>query len=134
MPILKHARKKLKQDKKRTVRNKKVKITFKTVVKKAKEAKSEKALSAAFKGIDKAVKANIIHKNKAARMKSSLSKMVGGGKHKASASTDAKTAAKPATKAKTAAKPEVKKSAKPAANTSKVSGAKAKKPSSKASK
>jgi ribosomal protein S20 len=63
MPLLKHAKKKLKQDKKRAVLNKKVKNTFKAVVKKAKETKSEKTLSAAFKGIDKAVKKNIIHKN-----------------------------------------------------------------------
>lgn len=80
MPILKHAKKKLKQDKQRTVRNKKVKMTFKESVKQAKIAKSEKTVSAAFKAIDKAAKKNLIHKNKAARIKSALSKLVNKGK------------------------------------------------------
>ncbi len=77
MPILKHAKKKLKQDKKRTERNKLVKVAFKKAVKKARETKTPKSLSEAFKAIDKAAKANIFHKNRAARIKSSLSKLVG---------------------------------------------------------
>lgn len=103
MPLLKHAKKKLKQDKKRTIRNKKVKNTFKALVKKAKEEKSAKAVSAAFKGIDKAAKKNIIHKNKAARMKSALSKLIGG--KSTTKPTETKTVkAKPATKTKASAK------------------------------
>ncbi len=114
MPILKHAKKKLKQDKLRTVRNKKVKTTFKLAVKKAKSEKNAKTVSGAFKAIDKAVKKNIIHKNKAARMKSALSKLVGGSATKRKSvetkTTPAKTksAAKTTTKAK--AKPAAKKS------------------------
>lgn len=116
MPLLKHAKKKLKQDKKRTILNKKVKNTFKISVKKAKEEKSAKAVSAAFKAVDKAVKKNIIHKNKAARMKSALSKLVGGKSKAPSAAktntTTSKSSAKPTnatavkkTATKTAAKP-----------------------------
>jgi ribosomal protein S20 len=111
MPLLKHAKKKLKQDKVRTIRNKKVKNAFKLSVKKAKDGANEKTVSTAFKAIDKAVKKNIIHKNKAARMKSSLSKLVGGKSKPASTTTtktkvaDKKTAkAKPVTKPKPAAK------------------------------
>lgn len=114
MPLLKHAKKKLKQDKVRAVRNKKVKNTFKLSVKKAKEGASEKTVSTAFKAIDKAVKKNIIHKNKAARMKSSLSKLV-SGKSKPAGTTatkttttkakpTVKTATKKVTKTKTTAK------------------------------
>lgn len=122
MPLLKHAKKKLRQEKKRAILNKKVKNNFKAVVKKAKETKDEKALSAAFKGIDKAVKKNIIHKNKAARMKSSLSKMVGG-----------KTKATPsATAAKTpSAKPAARTTKKPAAKPTKTAASGGKKSSSK---
>lgn len=116
MPLLKHAKKKLKQDKARTVRNKKVKNAFKLSVKKAREGASEKTVSAAFKAVDKAVKKNIIHKNKAARMKSALSKLVGGKSKTATtakAKPESKTSkAKAATKVKTAtkAKPTTKKS------------------------
>ncbi len=78
MPILKHAKKKLKQDKKRTLDNKKVKVTFKKLVKKAKEVKTAKALSEAFSSVDKAAKKNILPKNRAARIKSALSKVVEG--------------------------------------------------------
>jgi small subunit ribosomal protein S20 len=75
MPLLKHAKKKLRQDKKRTLANKKVKVTYKEQVKAAKEAPNGETLSAAFSSVDKAVKHHLIHPNKAARMKSSLSKL-----------------------------------------------------------
>lgn len=93
MPLLKHAKKKLKQDKKRTIRNKKVKTTFKESVKKAKVVKTEKTISAAFQAIDKAAKKHLIHKNKAARMKSALSKLVNKGAKK---TAEVKPAAKAA--------------------------------------
>lgn len=127
MPILKHAKKKLKQDKKRTIKNKKIKDTFKSLVKKAKEAKSADALSKAFSAVDKAAKKNILSENKAARLKSSLAKQMTGEK---AAATPAKKAEKKVTPKKTVAK-ETKKEAKPAAKSSKSSGAKKTKPSSK---
>lgn len=74
MPILKNAKKKLKQDKKRTIQNRKFKDAYKDSVKAAKTANTPDAISKAFSNIDKAVKKNIIHKNKAAHLKSSLSK------------------------------------------------------------
>ena len=74
MPLLKHARKKLRQDKKRTLKNKKVRELYKELVKKAKINPTKEALSAAFSAVDKAAKEHIIHENKAARLKASLTK------------------------------------------------------------
>ena len=121
MPILKHAKKKLKQDKKRTIKNRKLKDAFKSLIKKAKEEKSTKAVSLAFSAVDKAAKKNILSKNRASRMKSSLSKQV---------STDANvsTAATKSTTKKTAPKTVKTKSA---AKITKSSGAKKTKPSAK---
>lgn len=84
MPILKHAKKKLKQDKVRTLRNKKVKEAYKALVKQAKLDKTADSLSKAFSGVDKAAKKHIIEKNKAARLKSSLAKFVASDKTVAS--------------------------------------------------
>jgi len=91
MPILKHAKKKLRQDKKRTLLNKKVKEAYKKLVKKAKADKTQKALSAAFSSVDKASKKNIIPKNRAARMKASLAKIVEGKKTVSTAAPAKKT-------------------------------------------
>jgi small subunit ribosomal protein S20 len=78
MPVLKHAKKKLRQDKVRTDRNKKVKELYKKLVKAAKASKAPEAVSKAFSTIDKAAKHHILPKNRAAHMKSSLSKFVEG--------------------------------------------------------
>lgn len=97
MPVLKHAKKKLRQDKKRTLRNKKVRTVFRTLVKKATNNPTVEAVSEAFSQIDKAAKKNLIHKNKAARMKSSLAKMIGAEKKapvKAKTNTKKKAAVK----------------------------------------
>lgn len=75
MPVLHNAKKKLKQDKKHNLHNKKIRETLKSAVKSAKTGKTPELISEAFSGIDKAAKQHIIHKNKAARMKSSLSKI-----------------------------------------------------------
>ncbi len=74
MPVLKHAKKKLRQDVRRTRENKKVRDTFKRLLKKAKAAPSKEAVRLAVQAVDKAAKEHVIHKNKAARLKSSLAK------------------------------------------------------------
>lgn len=74
MPVIKSAIKKLKQDKKHEKSNKKIEKKMGETIKKAGRSKSEKTVASAFSAIDKAVKANIIHKNKAARLKSRLVK------------------------------------------------------------
>lgn len=76
MPILQNAKKKLRQDKKRTIHNRKIKDTLKLLIKTAKAKKTREDVNKAFSGVDKAAKHNLIHKNKAARIKSSLSKMM----------------------------------------------------------
>lgn len=74
MPIIRSAIKKVRKDKVRTARNKKRKLALKAAVKKARVTKSAKDIQAAFSALDKAAKVNLIHKNKAARLKSRLSK------------------------------------------------------------
>lgn len=79
MPVLKHAKKKLRQDKKRTLANRKMKDAYKKLFKSAVKAKTADSVAKAFQSIDKAAKQNILHANKAARLKSSLSKLLPSG-------------------------------------------------------
>ncbi len=74
MPIIKSAIKKVRKDKTRTARNKKRELNLKSLVKKARVSKTAKDLQAAFSALDKAAKVKLIHPNKAARLKSRLSK------------------------------------------------------------
>ena len=73
MPVTKQAKKKLRKDIKRTKANLKIKINFKKTLKKTKKSLSIKDINEANKVIDQASKKGLIHKNKAARLKSSLS-------------------------------------------------------------
>lgn len=75
MPVTKQAKKKLRKDIRREKQNLKTKEGFKKVVKKTRNTPTVKKLSEAAKVIDKAAKKGIIHKNKAARLKSRLSKL-----------------------------------------------------------
>lgn len=77
MPVIKSAKKKLRQDKKRTKNNYSFLKVLKDSIKRARKENSKENIINAVKNTDKAVKKNIIHKNKAARIKSSLSKLVG---------------------------------------------------------
>lgn len=119
MPVIKSAKKKLRQDKKRQERNKVSKDFLKKVVKEFKKAPSEKGLTAVYQAADKSVKKHLMHKNKAANLKSSLSKLVAGK------STAAPKAEKPAEKEttktvkKTPANPTTSGQAKKATKTSK---------------
>ena len=74
MPIIKSAIKKLRKDKVRTLRNKIRKENLKSLIKKARVSKTPQNLQAVFSALDKAAKVNLIHKNKASRLKSRLSK------------------------------------------------------------
>lgn len=80
MPVIKSAKKKLRQDKKRTLANKNIRELLKELIKKAKkEAGSNSAgeiIKQAVQAADKAAKNHIIHKNKAAHIKSALSKLL----------------------------------------------------------
>lgn len=75
MPVIKSAKKKLRHDIKRQKENKKLKNLLLDLIKRATRSKEEKAIKSAVKAADKAAKKHIIHKNKAARIKSKLSKL-----------------------------------------------------------
>lgn len=75
MPIIQSAIKKVRKDKVRTERNHKKKAVIKTLLKKARQEKSSENLTLIFSALDKAVKTNLIHKNKASRLKSRLAKV-----------------------------------------------------------
>lgn len=77
MPIIKSAIKKVKQDKKRAALNSALSNKLKRALKKTKKGTFN--ISEVFSVIDKAAKKGIIHKNKAARLKSEVSKRVKTG-------------------------------------------------------
>ncbi len=80
MPLIKSAKKKLRQDIKRTKQNRRYEIAYKKILdqvrKHKKGEKTDELLKKAYKAIDKAAKKRIIHKNKAARLKSMASRLL----------------------------------------------------------
>ena len=76
MPVIRSAKKKLRQDKKKEKVNKILKASFKNAVKDAEKSKTSEKIKKAVTLLDKAVKKGLLHKNKAARIKSRLSKFV----------------------------------------------------------
>ncbi len=75
MPILKGAKKALRVSKKKNLINRRLKSQMKTAIDQVKKEINQKNVSLASSKIDRAVKKNIIHKNKAARVKSQLAKL-----------------------------------------------------------
>ena len=76
MPIIKSAKKKLKQDRNKTKLNSKYILAYKKALKNLKKQKGNpKALKEIHTQIDKALKKHIFHKNKANRLKSQASKL-----------------------------------------------------------
>ena len=78
MPVIKSAKKKLKKDRKREAANKTLRVLFKKTIKQAEKSPTEINVRKAVKVIDKTAKKNIIHSNKAARLKSKLAKLLAG--------------------------------------------------------
>ena len=76
MPIIKSAKKRVRSSARKYKRNLLKKTTYKTAVKRVSTEKKSEGLRDAYKALDKAAKSRIIHKNKAARLKSRLSKLV----------------------------------------------------------
>jgi len=89
MPVIKSAKKKLRFDRKRESSNKKAEAFIDFVIKKAQKKPSPGNIREAFRTIDKGVKKDIFHKNKGARIKSRLAKLLN---KKSQSSTKAKTA------------------------------------------
>jgi small subunit ribosomal protein S20 len=77
MPNIQSAKKKLRQDKKRSQKNAKYELAVKKAIKTASKAKEkkQKTLDNVFSLIDTAAKHKVIHKNKAARLKARVSKL-----------------------------------------------------------
>lgn len=92
MPVIKSAKKKLRQDKKRTARNSVFEETMRKTLKEAKKSPTAESVRLATQATDKAVKHHLLHKNKAARIKSGLAKLLSGK------ATVKKVEVKPATK------------------------------------
>lgn len=76
MPILKGAKKALRQTRKRTKVNKIKKNSLQEAIQRLKKEKKESLLREVYKQTDKAVKSGVIRKNKAARIKSAASKLI----------------------------------------------------------
>ncbi len=81
MPNNAAAEKRMRQEKKRRLRNRMVKSTVKTYVTKARQAianraDSQEAVRAAVSELDRAAKKGVIHRNNAARRKSRLMKQL----------------------------------------------------------
>lgn len=75
MPIIKSAAKALRQTKKRTVLNKSKTSTLRLELSKFKKKKKSQDLAKIYQLVDKMAKTGLIHKNKAARIKSSASRL-----------------------------------------------------------
>ena len=76
MPVIKQAIKKVRQDRRKTEFNLVRKEAYKKAVYSFRKKPSAEGLKLAFKSLDKAAKTNVIHKNKANRLKARLSKMI----------------------------------------------------------
>ncbi len=76
MPITESAKKALRQTKTRTEQNRTMKNNLKGALKKAILSPSKETVSLVFQAADKAAKKGVIPKNKAARLKSRISKLL----------------------------------------------------------
>ena len=76
MPVTKSAAKALRRDRRRTIINKKIKRAYKETVRAVRKNPTAETLKKAYSQLDRAAKKKVIHKNKAARLKSRLSKLL----------------------------------------------------------
>lgn len=80
MPVIKSAKKKLRQDKVKKEHNDKVRGSLRLLIKKARKNPTAETVRAVTIVVDKAAKHHIIHQNKAGHIKSALAKLLSGGK------------------------------------------------------
>ncbi|EKD67500.1 MAG: hypothetical protein ACD_48C00373G0003 [uncultured bacterium] len=76
MPVTAQAEKKLRRDKKQYIVNAAHRAHLRDGVKLMRKTPTKKQLQTVFTLLDKAVKLHVIHKNKASRLKSRLSKLL----------------------------------------------------------
>lgn len=82
MPVTKTARRALRSSAKKELTNKLIIASLKAAIRVAKKQKSGASILKAISLADRAAKKRVIHKNKAARIKSQLSKLMPGGAKK----------------------------------------------------
>ncbi len=75
MPILKSSKKALRRSRRKAKSNLVVRELYKEALKKARKNPTEANLKKAYSLLDKAAKTNVIHKNKASRLKSRLARL-----------------------------------------------------------
>jgi len=76
MPILKNAQKALRASQRKASQNAQLRSRMRTVLKQLRLTPTAELLTQAYSRIDRALKRNIIHQNKAARLKSQASKLL----------------------------------------------------------
>jgi len=76
MPVTKTAKRALRVSKRKGTINKVILGKLEIAIRTAKKSKSAKNIAAAISLTDRAAKKNVVHKNKAARIKSALSKLL----------------------------------------------------------
>ena len=76
MPILKNAKKALRASERKAIVNGQLRSKMKSAIDEMKKSPAADKLSDAFSAVDRSVKKNILQKNKASRIKASLSKLL----------------------------------------------------------
>ena len=76
MPITKTAKRALRSSKKKELENKTFTARMEVAIRKAKNKQTKETVKKAISLTDRAVKKNLIHKNKAARIKTRLSTLI----------------------------------------------------------
>lgn len=76
MPVTKTAKRARRSSQRKELVNKAIETKFDIAIREAKKTKDKKSISTATSLADRAAKKKIIHKNKAAHIKSSLSKLL----------------------------------------------------------
>ncbi len=84
MPITVSAKKALRRDQRRTLVNRRLRHQLKKSLKLARKNPTKKLLSQAASTLDRAAKKRVIHPNRAARLKSRLTKLAKKSKRKTS--------------------------------------------------
>jgi small subunit ribosomal protein S20 len=74
MPVLKNAIKALRRDRRRTEINQVIRSQVRTILQKVQKQPVAETVTTAFSVIDRAAKKGVLHKNKASRLKSKISK------------------------------------------------------------
>lgn len=111
MPVLPHAKKALRASRRKAAYNAPVKARMRNAIKKFRKEPNQANLDEAYSAIDRALKRNIVHRNKAARLKSRLAKLLPESEIKKQSTRKSSKTGKKTTKKTTAKKSTTKKTA-----------------------